>query len=566
MVKSYDVIVAGSGSAGLAAAVRALHLGFSVLVLEKEQQWGGTSASSGGGVWIPNHGMKADGDSRDKAMTYLKAVSKGAVREDRLAAFVENGPQMVSFLDEVGVRLHVLEGYPDYFPDTPGAHAGRALFPYEVDGATVGDNAFTMREAPIRGKLFNRYAFGLDEAFALATKARGWRVIVGKMLWRYWSDLGWRKKSSRDRRLTMGSGLMGGLRRAFDRKGGEMWMGTALVGLHEEGGRVTGVEVERHGHRFSVEARHGVVIAAGGFEWNQEMRNRYFTVPTPAHWSTSPERANDGKATLAGQEIGADVEFMETGWYIPSMIMPTIGVPNTAMTHQMSFDHGRPHSVCVNRNGERFVKETIAYDQFGLAMIEDHRKTGSSSVIWHIFDDQFREKYSSGGFMLKALMPDSKVPTDWWDHFIYRAGTLAELAAKIHVDGAALARTVERMNTYARTGIDEEFGRGSDDYDRFFADPRVTPNGCIGTIEQGPFYAVPIVLGDMGTKGGLKADAQARVLNTEGVPIGGLYAAGNASGAITGNCYPGAGGTIGPALTFGFIAANTIAKLAANSR
>ncbi len=563
--KTYDVIVAGSGSGALAAAVRALHLGLSVLVVEKEHQWGGTSATSGGGVWIPNHGLEP-GDSAEEAMTYLKAVSRGPVREDRLQSFVDNGPKMVVFLQEMGVRLHVLTGYPDYFPDAPGAKAGRALFPYEVDGAEIGNAIHTMREAPVRGKLFNRYAFGLDEAFGLATKVRGWQLIVAKMLWRYWSDLGWRKKTVRDRRLTMGNGLMGGLRRAFDKLGGEIVLETALVGLQVEGGRVTGVEVDRRGQRHSIAARHGVVIASGGFEWNQEMRDKYLTLPGRTQWATSPERGNDGKATLAGLAIGADVEFMETGWYIPSMLLPTPGVPNTDMTHQMSFDHGRPHSMVVNLKGKRFVKECIAYDRFGLAMIEDAQTGNSNGIVWHIFDDQYREKYACGGFMLKGIMPDSKVPAGWWDNYIYRANSVGELGGKIGVDPATLQQTVANMNQYARSGTDEEFGRGSDDYDRFFGDARVQPNSCIGTIERGPFYAVPIVLGDMGTKGGLKADAQARVLDTNGVPIGGLYACGNASGAITGNCYPGAGGTIGPAMTFGFVAANAIAQTAGNAR
>lgn len=566
MDREYDVIVAGSGSGGLAAAVRALHLGLSVLVVEKEHQWGGTSATSGGGVWIPNHGLADDGDSAEKALAYLKAVSQGPVREDRLASFVENGPRMVAFLQEVGVRLHVLPGYPDYFPDAPGAQAGRALFPFEVDGADLGPAVHAMREAPVRGKLFNRYAFGLDEAFGLATKVRGWQLIVAKMVWRYWSDRGWRKQTARDRRLTMGNGLMGGLRKAFDRLGGTIQMETGLVGLTVESGRVTGVEVERHGKRFTLAARRGVVIASGGFEWNQEMRDRYMTLPGRAQWSTSPERANDGKATLAGLAIGADVEFMETGWYIPSMLMPTPGVPNTEMTHQMSFDHGRPHSVVVNLKGRRFVKETIAYDRFGLAMIEDAQQGHSNGIVWHVFDDQFRDKYSSGGFMLKGLMPDNKVPQGWWDHYIYRAASIPELATKIGLDPVALTRTVSDMNGYARSGTDPEFGRGGDEYDRFFGDPRVSPNGCLGTIERAPFYAVPIVLGDMGTKGGLKADAQARVLDRQGVPIEGLYAVGNAAGAMTGNCYPGAGGTIGPAMTFGFIAANAIAHGAGNAR
>lgn len=567
MEKTYDVIVAGSGSAAMAAATRALHHGLKVLVVEKEHQWGGTSATSGGGIWIPNHGLhQGEEDSREDALAYINAIAEGPVRADRIEAFVDNGPKMVAFLEEVGVKLHVLPGYPDYYSEETGAKASRSLFPYEINSGDVGEPVHTMREAPIRGKLFNRYAFGLDEAFALATKARGWQMIMAKIFWRYWTDREWRKLTRRDRRLTMGNALMGGLRIAFDKLGGEMWMETGLVGLTTDNGRVSGVEVERYGHRFTVAARHGVVIGSGGFEWNQSMRDRYFTVPTPANWATSPERANDGKATLAAQALGADVEFMEEGWFIPSMLMPTVGVPNTDMTHQMSFDHGRPHSICVNRLGKRFVKETASYDRFGQAMVADHRETGASAVVWHIFDDQFRDKYSSGGFMLKGLMPDSKVPRAWWDHYIYRANSIAELAAKIGVDGAALADSVAKNNRYAKTGVDEEFGRGSDAYDRFFGDPRSKPNSCIDTIEKGPFYAVPLVLGDLGTKGGLKADAQARVLDVNGVPIPGLYAAGNASGSMSGLSYPGAGATIGPAMTFGFIAANAIAEGAGNQR
>lgn len=564
MEKSFDVVVAGSGAAGFAAATRALSLGMSVLMVEKEHQWGGTSASSGGGVWIPNHGIAANGDSREKALTYLTAVSCGAVRQERLEAFIDNGGKMVAFLQENGVRLHVLDGYPDYFPDAPGAHIGRSLFPYEIDAMEVGDSVHTMREAPVRGKLFNRYAFGLDEAFALATRARGWQKVIVKIFMRYWLDRGWRKKTTRDRRLTMGNGLIGGMRKAFNQLGGELWLGTSIEGLEIEDGRVSGVTLKRHGRQFQVEARKGVIIAAGGFEWNQEMRDRYFTVPTPAHWSSSPERANDGRATLAAQAIGADVEFMETGWFIPSMLMPTIGVPNTEMTHQMSFDHGRPHSVCVNRNGVRFVKETIAYDRFGLAMIEDNEKSGANIISWLVFDSQFREKYSAGGFMLNAIMPDGKVPPHWWDHYVYRAESVDELARKIEVDPTALGETVARMNEYARTGVDTEFGRGNDDYDRFLGDARIKPNNCLASIDKPPYYAVPIILGDMGTKGGLKADGRARVLDGQGMPIPGLYAAGNAAGSPFGVCYPGAGGTIGPAMTFGFIAANDIAVASAD--
>jgi 3-oxosteroid 1-dehydrogenase len=558
MAETYDVVVVGSGAAGLMAAARAAYHGLSVLLVEKAHQWGGTSASSGGGVWVPNHGMGSTGDSREKALTYLQAVSKGDVRRDRLESFVDYGPKMLQFLDQIGVRLHVLDGYPDYFPDAPGAHIGRALFPYEIDAMDVGDSVHAMRSAPVRGKLFNRYSFGLDEAFALATRAPRWRRVIINIFKRYWLDFEWRKVTRRDRRLTMGNALMGGLRRELERCGVKIQLNTALEELVIQDGTVAGVELVRNDRHYVAHARHGVVLASGGFEWNQEMRNRYYTVPTPAHWSSSPERANDGAATLAAQKVGAATEFMETGWYIPSMLLPTIGVPNAEMTHQMSFDHGRPHSVCVNRHGVRFVKECIAYDQFGLAMLEDHAKTGANITVWLVFDAQFREKYNAGGFMLNAMMPDRKVPTEWWNHYVYRADTIEELAARIEVDPRALSQTVRNMNEYARTGVDLEFGRGSDDYDRFTGDARITPNSSIGSIDKPPYYAVPVVLGDMGTKGGLKADAHARVLDLSDKPIPGLYAAGNAAGSPFGVCYPGAGGTIGPAMTFGFVAVEDI--------
>lgn len=566
MAEIYDVVVIGSGAAGLMAAARAVHHGLSVLVVEKAQQWGGTSAASGGGVWIPNHGMGGVSDSREKALTYLHAVSKGDVRRDRLESFVDNGPEMVRFLEKIGVRMHVLEGYPDYFPDAPCAQVGRSLFPYELDAAEVGESVHTMRSAPVRGKLFNRYSFGLDEAFALATRASGWRRVIISIFRRYWFDIKWRKITARDRRLTMGNALMGGLRKEVDRRGVKVQLNTALEDLEVRDGAVTGVKLVRNGRHYSVQARHGVVIAAGGFEWNQAMRDRYFTVPTPAQWSTTPERGNDGASTIAAQKIGAATEFMETGWYIPSMLLPTIGVPNTEMTHQMSFDHGRPHSVCVNRNGVRFVKECIAYDQFGLAMLEDQAKTGANITVWLVFDAQFREKYSAGGFMLNAMMPDHKVPREWWGHYIYRADTIEKLAAQIEVDPKALAQTIRNMNEYARTGVDTEFGRGNDAYDKFLGDARITPNPTLGSIDCAPYYAVPVILGDMGTKGGLKADARARVLDQAGNPIAGLYAAGNAAGSPFGVCYPGAGGTIGPAMTFGFVAAEEIVARQAQSR
>jgi 3-oxosteroid 1-dehydrogenase len=213
----------------------------------------------------------------------------------------------------------------------------------------------------------------------------------------------------------------------------------------------------------------------------------------------------------------------------------------------------------------RFVDEACGYDEFGKAMVADQLQTGANTPCWLIFDAAFRTKFTAGGVMPTLLMPDREIPPDWWDHYIFRAATLAALAKKIEVPADALERTIANMNQYAKSGTDPEFGRGHNIYDRMFGDANVKPNPCLGAIDTAPYYAVIINLGDLGTKGGLKADARARVLDGGGRPIPNLYAAGNNSGSPFGNCYPGAGGTIGPALTFGFVAANDIAARARRS-
>jgi 3-oxosteroid 1-dehydrogenase len=560
MKNSYDVVVIGSGAAGMMAALRAKDHGLEVLVVEKEHQYGGTSATSGGLFWVPNHGLADDGDSREKALAYLAAVARGPVRRERLEAFVDGAPEMARYLARnIGMKLDVQSGYPDYYSEVDGAHAGRPLAPQVMDGAELGDDFHTMREQFARFKVFNRYAFSLYEAFALATRAPGWRRLFARMVFNYWSDFGWRGKTQRDRRLTMGNALIGGMRKALNDRGVDICLNTALHALTVEDGRVTGVELRNFARRISVNARGGVVIAAGGFEWNQSMRDQYFTYPGQARYSSAPVDGNTGSAIRAGQAIGAATEFMETAWWNPTMVMPILGVPNMEMVHQMTFDVGRPHSLCVNQRGERFVNESCSYDRFGIAMLEDQQKTGVTVPCWLIFDAQFREKYTAGGLFPASIMADSKIPPHWWDQYVYRADSVAALAGKIGLAPAVLEAAVLAMNGYARTGVDAQFGRGSSAYDRFLGDPRCSPNPCLGAIEQGPFYAVSVNLGDLGTKGGLKADARGRVLDTNDAPIPGLYAAGNAAGSVYGDCYPGAGATLGQGMTFGYVVANDIA-------
>ncbi|WP_068088903.1 FAD-dependent oxidoreductase [Novosphingobium rosa] len=557
MTKMYDVIVAGSGSAGMVAAVRAASRGLNVLVIEKTHKIGGTSATSGGVIWIPNHGLGTP-DSAAEAMTYVRSVANGPVREDRIDAFLEAGPRMIAFLKEIGMAPVVMP-WPDYFPENPGARADRSIVFPKYDGRRLGDLFPLIREQFTRFKLMNRYTLDFMEANTISTRSPGWKREVLKVMGRYWFDRNTRGLTRRDRHFSLGAALIGPLVERYRAMRGEFLLGTAAKAFLLEEGRVAGVVTERFGRTETIRARHGVIVCAGGFEWNQELRNRFFTIPGDTRNSSTPEEANRGELLQAGLEIGAKTEFTETGWWVPTMSIPLTTASNFEEIHQAVFDVGRPHSVCVNRNGDRFVDEACGYDRFGNAMMEDQLRTGANTPCWLVFDASFRRKFTAGGIMPTALMPDRRIPPDWWDHYIFRADTLAELAAKIEIDPARLEATVLRMNAYAKSGVDPEFGRGGNAYDRNFGDPSLKPNPCLGAIVKAPYYAVPISLGDLGTKGGLKCDAQARVLGADDAPIKGLYAAGNASGSPFGNAYPGAGGTIGPAMTFGFVAADMVA-------
>ncbi len=557
----YDVIVVGSGAAGATAALRAAELGLSVLIVEKAHKYGGTSATSGGVIWIPNHQLQPNDDNREQALAYLDSLIKVPVQRDRLEAYVDQGAKMIHFIKSLGVPI-VPAAWPDYFAEAPGARSDRSLVCETCDGRDLGDKFVLMREQYTRFKLLNRYSMDLPEFFSISTRGQGWIKALLKILWRYWSDLGTRFIGRRDRRFTTGGALMGHLFKQVFKRGVEVRMETRLEEICVTNAQVSGIKVRNFGRTYDIQARYGVVLCAGGFEWNQELRERFFPVPGLTRHSSTPEDGNRGEALLAGLKIGAATEHTEGGWWIPTMHMPMPKVSNFEEIHQAAFDVGRPHSVCVNRNGVRFVDEACSYDEFGVAMVADQQKTGANTPCWLVFDATFRGNYTAGGFMPSILMPDWLIPADYWDHYLFRANSLDALAQKIHVPVAPLKQTVANMNDYAKTGVDPEFGRGGNAYDRMFGDPAVTPNPCLGAIETAPFYAVAINLGDLGTKGGLKADARARVVDGNGQPIPGLYVAGNNAGSPFGNLYPGAGGTIGPAMTFAFVAVNDIAARA----
>jgi 3-oxosteroid 1-dehydrogenase len=559
--ETYDVVVVGSGAAGALAALRAAELRLSVLIVEKAHKYGGTSATSGGVLWVPGHKLSKNNDSREQALQYLNSLIKGPIQRDRLEAYLDQAPEMVRFLQCLGVPL-MQAAWPDYYPTAPAARNDRSVTCDTFDGRQLGDKFTLMREQFGRFKVLNRYSMDVMEIFLISTRSKGWIRAFLKIWWRYWTDFSTRRIGKRDRRFTMGAALMGWVYKLIFDRGIEVRLATKLEDLIVTDRKVSGVKVSNFGRLYDIKANHGVVLAAGGFEWNQELRDRFFPVPGLTRHSSTPEDANRGEALIAGMKIGAATEHTESGWWIPTMHMPMPFASNFEEIHQAVFDVGRPHSVCVNRNGVRFVDEACGYDEFGNAMVADQLKTGANTPCWLVFDAVFRRKFTAGGFLPTILLPDSRIPPDWWDHYIFKAGTLEALAARIHVPVDALEKTVANMNQYARTGVDPEFGRGGNAYDQMFGDANVKPNPCIGPIATPPYYAVAINCGDLGTKGGLKADARARVLDGSGRPIANLYAAGNNSGSPFGNCYAGAGGTIGPAMAFGYVAASDIAEQA----
>ncbi|KVN41305.1 3-oxosteroid 1-dehydrogenase [Burkholderia pyrrocinia] len=560
--EEFDVVVVGSGAGGLLAACRAADRGLSVVVIEKTALYGGTSAVSGGGIWVPcNHHIAELGatDSRDAARRYLDACTAGATPADKLDAYLDHAPQMLRYLEtNTPVRYQALPKYADYYQKLPGAMPGfRALDPLPFDGAQLGD-AFAQLRPPSPGTLVGgRVAVTSKEAHTLLAREPGFVKLALAQFGRYWLDVRMRGRTRRDRRLTLGNALVGGLRRALLDRQVPVWLDTPMRDLLDVDGRVTGVRVARAGRPVTLVARRGVILAAGGFERNQPMRERYLPQPTHAQWSATPP-ANTGDAIAEGQRLGGALALMEHVWGAP-----TVGVAGEEKQRALFVERNLPGCVIVNALGKRFANEAAPYSEFVPAMYRDHARTGANVPAWMVFDARFRRKYPCGPIMPASMMPDARIP-DAFRGLLVKADTVDALAAQIGVDAAGLRDTLRDIARYAATGIDEAFGKGDNLFDTYYGDPQVKPNPCLGPVDEAPFYAVRIDAGDIGTKGGLVTDAQARVLRDDSTAIDGLYAIGNTSASMMGASYPGAGSTLGPAMTFGFIAADHLAAQAAS--
>jgi 3-oxosteroid 1-dehydrogenase len=547
--ESADVVVIGTGAAGLSAALTAHAAGFSVIMLERSDLLAGTTALAGGGIWAPaNRFMLADGDqdSAVDALRYLEAVvgDQGpATSTARKRAFVENVPKAIAFLESLGVRFRRTPGYPDYHPDQPGASvAGRGVESVVFDMSVLGDwnSRFLQRPFPRTMPMGT-----LDVARLVLAR----RTLAGALTYaRVFTHFVW-GKITRRRLRAGGSALAGQLLHQVRQRGIPVMLLTGATDLMMDGERVAGVIARGPGGVMSIRAGQAVVLAAGGFARSAELREKYQPAPVTGAW-TSASKSDLGDGIRLGQSAGAALSLMDEAWWGPASVLPN----GVALFHVS--ERSKPGSLIVDAAGRRYMNEAMSYVDAGHAMFEAN-SNGQAIPSWMIFDQAYRSHYPFGT-LLPGITPQELVDKGYFR----RAGTLEELAGMIGVESAVLRATVERFNGFARSGVDEDFGRGGNPYDRYFGDPRVKPNPCLAPVERAPFYAVALYPGDLGTKGGLVTDEHARVLREDGSVIRGLYAAGNTTASVMGRRYPGPGVTLGPAITFGHLAMRHLAETA----
>lgn len=538
-----DVVVLGSGGGGLTSAIVAHDRGAKVAILEKSSKVGGTTSVSGGIVWIPNNAHMAEvgiGDSREDAMAYVGRLADGRVPEALIARFVDAGPEMLEYVEaHTPATFAAIRDWPDYQPELPGGKpGGRSLAPGLFDTHDLGDQADKLRISPV----FGMTPMTMQEALEWGAFATPQNIPMDVLVERFSNGI-----------TGYGGALTGPLFKACLDRGIEPLLETPAQELIVDAGRVVGVRAQRDGRDFFVRARLGVILATAGYEWNDRLVKQLLL--GPIEMPASPPY-NEGDGLRMAMEVGADLSMTAEAWWFPCLNVPGEEYEGRPLARLSSFERSGPHNIIVNSDGRRFVNEAANYNDMAKTFytIDPVGYRRPNLPAWLILDQAFRDRYA-----LLTIMPGDE-PPDW----LIRADSLEELAAKIDVDPTGLAQTVERFNGFAADGRDPDFHRGESIYDRFQGDPGHGPNPCLGSIAKPPFYALPVYPSVLGTKGGAVIDVDARVVHVTGRPIEGLYATGNAAAAVTGPGYGGAGGTIGPSMTFGYLAArHATATLAA---
>lgn len=537
----FDVIIVGSGAGGITAAITAAKQGLKTVIIEKGSTWGGSSSLSGGGMWIPNNpvsmaaGLK---DSFEEALTYMETVIEdvGPVSSrGRKVAFLKNAPVMIRFLQNEGIKFIPGMLYPDYYPDKPGGKIGRSIDCDFFDRRKLGELSPTLRvssllppipftsgETAHLPKAFTqpKHFFKVITIFARGAKLK----MMGKQA------------------MGIGNALVSNLMYTARKYNVPLWLNAPCKRLIMEDDQVVGIEVMKDGKLLAL-GSNTVILAAGGFERNAEMRQKYQGVGSD--WTVAnPD--NTGDLIKQCMDIGADMALLDDAWW------GAVAIDHKGERHFLVWERSMPHCIVVDQDGQRFTNESESYVDFGHTLLE-RNKNGKAIPSWLIMDSRHRNRYIFGMAMPRLT------PKEFIDGgFFIKANTLEELAQKCGIHKEGFLSTTARFNRMAENGVDEDFERGRTAYDQYYGDPRYK-NPNLGKIEKGPFFAVKVYPGDLGTKGGMVTDEYARVLKG-GQPIPGLYAIGNCSASVMGRTYPGPGSTLGPAMTFAFIAANHIAQ------
>ncbi len=539
--RTADVVVAGTGGAGLTAAILAHDNGAKVLVIERSDKVGGTTAVSGGGIWVPmNPHMKDYGvtDSREEALAYCKRITAGRAGDDLVETFVDTAHEMLDYMEKNTAARFSAYNMPDYHAEFEGGKFARCLEADPFETKELGDWAGKLRlgQLPIPLKI--------SEVFEKSLGIRPQEIPMELMMDRLNRGI-----------MTMGTALAGRLLKSCLDRGIEILLETRAREIVRQDGGVVGVRAERDGGDLFVKAA-AVILACGGFEWNEALRKQFLT--GPIFNSCSPPHCNEGDGLTMAMEMGADLANMNEVWGQPGTEIPGEEYEGAPLSRGVITERALPHSIMVNRRGKRFVDEAQNYNEFTKALHQFDARTYEFGNVpcWLIVDGQYRSRYP-----LLMILPGNPDP-DW----LVKDESLAGLAQKAGIDADGLQATATRWNGFVQKGKDEEFSRGESPYSVHWTGDDQAPHPNMGTLEQPPFYAVTVLPHSFGTKGGPRTNTRGQVVNVRGAVIPGLYAAGNTSNVVSGPGYYGGGGTLGPGMTFGYLCGINAAKEALGRR
>jgi 3-oxosteroid 1-dehydrogenase len=560
-----DALIVGSGGGGMAAALTASASGLDVLVVEKSSRFGGSTALSGGGIWVPGApAQRREGYAPppEGVVEYLRRITEGLVSEARIRQYVQSAPQMLEFLEQLSGWLEFVwkPGYADYYPELPGgSELGSTINVPPIDLRKLGaDEQRLLQPLALAPRGIWLGPKELRTFYRIRQSWAGKSVLlklVARMV---------RARVFGERMAAIGQSLAARLRLAMRERGIPLWLDTPMLQLLTDAdGTVTGASVERDGNTQRIAARFGVILASGGFDHDLAWRKEELPI-LEQDWSFgNPAAMGDG--IRAAQKLGAATELLDEAWWFPAIQWPD-GRMQFMLNERMM-----PAQFIVNGDGKRFINEAAPYMDFGHAMI-DGQKSGVTHIpCWLITDHRSWNRYVIAGHLPVPKIPGAPVPTGrkvppaWLESGVVKAArTWDEMAAKIGVPAGQLSETAHRFNELARKGHDDDFNRGDSVYDNYYGDPTLS-NPNLHPLSGPPYYAFRIVLGDLGTSGGLRTDEYARVLRADDTVVRGLYAVGNTSAPVMGRSYAGAGATIGPAMTFGYVAAKHCAAQTYNS-